>query len=57
MKYILLAILIAVVYVFAYCLCQMAGEDQYPDILDDTFSEDEFDEDMEKAMREMGNPL
>ena len=40
MKYILLAILIAVVYVFAYCLCQMAGEDQYPDI-PDPFSEDE----------------
>jgi len=40
MKYIFLIILIAVVYVFAYCLCQVAG-DQYPDILDDPFSEDE----------------
>ena len=41
MKYIFLIILIAVVYVFAYCLCQVAGEDQYPDIIDDPFSEDE----------------
>jgi len=34
MKYILLAIFIIVVWFFAYCMCQVAGEIQYPDIHD-----------------------
>ena len=34
MKYIILGIFIIVVWVFAYCMCQVAGENHYPDIHD-----------------------
>jgi len=35
MIYVLVIIAVLAVYFFAWCLCQAAGRNEYPDIIDD----------------------